>query len=272
MMNELRRELAPITADAWAQIDEEARNTLKLLLAGRRVADFDGPRGWAASAVALGRVEALPRLRDSGVQAALRKVQPLVELRAPLCLQRSELEDLARGARDADLGPVTEAARAIAQAEDRAIFHGYAKAGIVGICEAAGAQTLPITDAYEAYPGVVVTALNTLRNAGVDGPYAIALGPRCYAGLTQTITKAGYPVIQHLQRLLDGPIIWGPAVDGAVVLSLRGGDFELVVGRDLSVGYQGHTADAVDLYIEESFTFRVLAPEAAVPLAYPTKK
>jgi uncharacterized linocin/CFP29 family protein len=53
-----------------------------------------------------------------------------------------------------------------------------------------------------------------------------------------------------------------------VVVSLRGGDFELVVGRDFSIGYLDHDAKRVRLYIEERFTFRLLSPQAAVPLAY----
>lgn len=106
--------------------------------------------------------------------------------------------------------------------------------------------------------------------AGVAGPYAIALGPRCYTGLTKT-TQGGYPVIEHVRRLLDGPIVWAPAVDGAAVVSLRGGDFELTVGQDFSLGYLEHTASSVRLYLQESFTFRVFAAEAAVPLMYATK-
>lgn len=271
-MNDLQRELAPITDEAWQAIDEEARATLKLTLAGRKIADFEGPLGWHASAVGLGRTEALPGRRGEGVAAALRRVQPLVELRAPFALARAELEAIARGARDADLQPVKDAARAIALAEDRAVFHGHAEARIEGLCQSAAKEALTITEDYERYPGVVAGALAKLRTAGVDGPYAIALGPRCYTGLTQTTTGAGYPVIQHVQRLLDGPVIWAPAVDGAAVVSLRGGDFELVVGRDLSVGYRDHSASTVELYIEESFTFRVLAPEAAVPLVYAARR
>ena len=77
-------------------------------------------------------------------------------------------------------------------------------------------------------------------------------------------------ILAHVQRLVDGPIVWAPAVDGAIVMSLRGGDFELVVGQDFSIGYLAHTEETVDLYIQESFTFRVLADEAAVPLRYAT--
>lgn len=267
-MNDLRRELAPITSAAWAAIDDEARSTLKLTLAARKLVDFEGPSSWSTSAVALGRTQELAEPPHADVVASLRKVQPLVELRAPFVLSRSELDAVPRGARDADLGPVTEAAQAVAAAEDRAVFHGYAPAGITGVAEAAADRALTITENYEAYPAVVARALSELRMAGVDGPYGIALGPKCYQGLTQTTTKVGYPVMQLVQRLLDGPVIWAPAVNGAVVMSLRQGDFELTVGRDFSIGYLSHTADQVKLYIEESFTFRIIAKEAAVPLVY----
>jgi uncharacterized linocin/CFP29 family protein len=266
-MNDLLRELAPVSDAAWSEIEQEAKSTLHLMLAARKVVDFSGPLGWDASAVSLGRTRSLSTPVHSGVESRLRRVQPLVELRSPFELSREELEAVGRGARDPDLDPVREAARNIATAEDRAVFHGYSKGEITGIIEAAKDSTLTLSDDYEAYPASVAEAVNKLRTAGVDGPYAIALGPRCYTGLTKT-TKGGYPVIEHVRRLLDGPIVWAPAVDGAVVLTMRGDDFELVVGQDLSIGYLSHTATTVALYLQESFTFRVLSPEAAIPLAY----
>jgi uncharacterized linocin/CFP29 family protein len=106
-----------------------------------------------------------------------------------------------------------------------------------------------------------------LRKVSVDGPYAIALGPRCYTGLTRT-RDSGYPVIEHVRRLLDGPIVWAPGADGAVLLSLRGGDFQLTVGQDFAIGYLSHSEKTVCFYLQESFTFRINTPEAAVPLRY----
>ena len=266
-MNSLYRDLAPISDAAWKQIEEEASQTLKRALAARKLVALDGPLGWEASSVNLGRTRPLLNPPHSGVEAQLRTVQPLVEIRIPFELARQEIEAIERGATDADLHPVTEAARTAALAEDTCVFYGYSDAGIEGICEAAVSQTLPLSDDYTRYPDVVADALNRLRTASVDGPYAIALGPRCYTGLTQT-RDAGYPVIEHVRRLLEGPIIWAPAADGALVLSLRGGDFKLTVGQDFSVGYLDHTATRVSLYIQESLTFRVNAPEAAIPLRY----
>jgi uncharacterized linocin/CFP29 family protein len=266
-MNDLLRELAPISSEAWREIEAEAKRTLKLMLAARKLVDFSGPLGWDVAAVSLGRIEQLEPELEQGVEARLRKAQPLVELFAPFELSRDELEAVARGAKDPNLDPVRYAAISAATSEDRAVFHGYSRAGIRGIAEASAANALTISENYEEYPSVVAEATNKLRSSGVDGPYAIALGPRCYTGLTKT-TKGGFPVIEHVRRLLDGPIVWAPAVDGAAVVSLRGGDFELAVGRDFAIGYLDHTQTSVRLYLQESFAFRVLSPEAAVPLSY----
>ncbi|MFA7387829.1 MAG: family 1 encapsulin nanocompartment shell protein [Thiohalobacteraceae bacterium] len=266
-MNDLYRELAPISSAAWAEIDAEAKRTLKATLAARKLVDFAGPLGWAASAISLGRSERLDAGPREAVEARLRTTQSLVELRAPFELSREDLEAVGRGAVDPNLDPVRDAARNIALSEDHAVFHGFAEAGIQGLVEAAGDHKCIITDDYAAYLGVVAEAAHRLRSAGVDSPLAIALGPRCYTGLSKTMI-GGFPAIEQIHRLLDGPIISAPALDGALVMSLRGGDFELTVGQDFSLGYLDHTPTSVRLYLQESFTFRVLAPEAAVPLTY----
>jgi len=267
-MNHLLRELAPISTTGWQEIEKEAARTLKTTLAARRLVDFVGPQGWAASAVSTGRSESIASPTDGGgVRARLRKVLPLVELRVPFEMSLVDLEDAERGAKDVDTDAVIAAARAIAMAEDRVVFHGFGAAGIQGICEAQAKEGIAIGDDYELFPAVVTTALNRLRDEGVDGPYAIALGEECYKGLTET-THGGYPVIDHIRHLVDGPLVWAPGLDGSLVLSMRGDDFQLTVGEDFSIGYLGHDNDKVRLYIEESFTFWLLSPQAAIPLIH----
>jgi uncharacterized linocin/CFP29 family protein len=266
-MDHLYRELAPISTDAWEEIDAEAKRTLQRTLAGRQLIDFTGPLGWECSAAGRGRSRAIQSPRD-GVRARLRTPQPLVEFDVPFTLRRAELDAITRGARDADLSNVVQAARTAALNEDRVIFEGLAEAGIHGIFESGKPQALALSDDYEHYPRAVASALTWLRNQGIEGPYAIALGPRCYQGLTETVNKGGYPVINMVMQQLDGRIIWAPAIDGALVLSTRGGDFELIVGQDFSIGYTSHDAEQVALYLQESLAFAVYTPEAAVPLRY----
>jgi uncharacterized linocin/CFP29 family protein len=76
----------------------------------------------------------------------------------------------------------------------------------------------------------------------------------------------------RVERFLDGPIVLAPRVDGAVVLSTRGGDFQLSVGQDLAIGYAGDDKDKVYLYLTESFAFRVLERAAAVYLKATRRK
>jgi uncharacterized linocin/CFP29 family protein len=271
-MNNLKRELAPISTAAWKQIDAEATRVLKLKLAGRKLVDFDGPLGPTAAAVNTGRREPLGNGPAEHVEATRRQTLPLVELRSYFELSREELDAVERGAEDPELQPLIDAATRIAYAEDTAIFHGYAAGGIEGIDQASAHPILPIADDYQTYPHSIAEATRLLRLAGVDGPYAIAMGPRYYTGLTQAVGDGGYPVLNVVRKLVDGPLVWAPAVNGAIVLSLRGGDFELTIGTDMSIAYQNHTNESVRLYLVETMVFRMLTPEAAVALVHADTK
>lgn len=264
-MDLLRRELAPLLPEAWEQIDQEARRVLSLHLGGRKLVDFDGPHGWSMAAVNLGRLEFLDQPVEQGVQAGLRRVQPLAELRIPIFLNQQELDDVARGAEDPDLDSVIEAAERIALVEDRAIFQGSDALGIRGILTASPHEPLTLPEDPRKMPHAVVEASEVLRKAGIDGPYAIALGPDAYNNLAES-AEDGYPIRTRVTQVIDGPVVWAPALEGAVVLSARGGDFVLTVGQDLSIGYAAHDKQSVELYLTETFTFRILEPAAAVAL------
>ncbi|WP_394842879.1 bacteriocin family protein [Pendulispora brunnea] len=264
-MNLLKRELAPILPDAWEAIDQEATRVLKLNLAGRKLVDFKGPHGWKYAAVNTGRLEFLKDSPAPEVAAGVRSVQPLIEVRTMFKLDILDLDSVARGADDPDLSEVVKAAERIAHAEDSAIFNGYKGGQIDGIIETSPHTPIEVR-AIESWPQSIVHAKETLRAAGVSGPYALALGKQAYDELSAG-SEDGYPLRKRIERtLIDGPFVWAPAIQGAVLLSTRGGDYELTVGQDLSIGYHFHDKRTVELYITESFTFRVLEPAAAVVL------
>jgi len=264
-MNHLLRELAPISDLGWQALDDEARQRLTPALAARRLVDFSGPHGWQHSATNLGRTEPLPGGTE-GVAGLRRRVLPLVELRAPFTMSRSELADGDRGAEDVDFAPLDDAARRLAVAENTAVFHGWKGGAITGISQASPHDAVALGTDCERYPRHVAKAVQALLEIGIDGPYGLALGPETYSLVLETTEHGGYPLLEHLRKILDGPLVWAPGVSGAVVVSLRGGDFLFESGQDVSVGYDRHDADAVHLYLEESFSFRVVTPEAAVPL------
>lgn len=269
-MNNLHRGLAPISDAAWAQIEEEASRTLKRHLAARRVVDVDGPKGTDFSAVGTGHLKKIATPGD-GIEATQRDVRALVELRVPFELSRQAVDDVERGSNDSDWDPLKDAARKIAFAEDRAVFDGYTAAGIQGIRQGTSNPVLKLPSSVKNYPGVVAQAVSQLRLASVNGPYTLLLGTEPYTAIGGA-TDDGYPVLQHIQRLVDGKIIWAPAIEGGVLLTTRGGDFQLSIGQDLSIGYLSHSATSVQLYFQETITFLMLTSEASVVLAPEAKK
>jgi uncharacterized linocin/CFP29 family protein len=264
-MNNLHRELAPISDAAWTQIEEEASRTFKRYIAGRRVVDVEGPAGAAFSAVGTGHLKTIAASKD-GIVARQREVKPLVELRFPFEINRQAIDDVERGANDSDWQPVKDAARQIAFAEDGAIFDGYPAAGIGGIRQGTSnpVKTLP-ADVRE-YPDAIAQCLSQLRLVGVNGPYAVLLGADAYTALAET-SDHGYPVLEHVKRLVKDKIIWAPAIAGAFVLTTRGGDFALYLGQDVSIGYLSHTDAVVRLYLQETFTFVYFTSESAVAMS-----
>jgi uncharacterized linocin/CFP29 family protein len=270
-MDHLLRDMAPVSAAGWQLLDAEARDRLTAHLAARRLVDVSGPHGWDHSAADLGRVEPLksapvePTRHD--VRLRQRRVLPLAEVRVPFTVSRSELDDADRGADDLEFDDLDRAARDAALLENRAVFHGWPDAGITGIAETSPYATPVLGKDAAVYPQVVATAVDTLREAGISGPYGLAICPSGYTRIVETTENGGLLVFDHLRRVLGGgKVVRCPGLDGAVVLSLGGGDFFLELGQDLSIGYSHHDADTVSLYLEESFTFRVAEPDAAIAL------
>lgn len=150
------------------------------------------------------------------------------------------------------------------------MFEGYAAAGIQGLRQVTSNRALALPKNISDYPDAVAQAVNQLRLAGVNGPYALLLGAEPFTAINGA-SDDGYPVLKHIQQLVDKEIIWSPAIDGGAVVTTRGGDFDLYLGEDISIGYLSHSASSVQLYLQETFTFVVQTSEASVMFA-PSKK
>jgi uncharacterized linocin/CFP29 family protein len=264
-MNNLHRELAPISSAAWSQIETEVARTFKRAVAGRRVVDVKEPGGIALSGIGTGHQTTIATLRK-GVSAKLYDVKQLVQLTVPFTLQREAIDSVERGSNDGDWQPAKTAANELALAEDTAIFDGFAAAGITGIRQGSSNSATYLPADVADYPTAISQALERLRLAGVDGPYSVLLGADAYTALAEA-SDQGYPVIQHIKRIVSGDLVWAPALTGGCVLSTRGGDYELHIGQDVSIGYSSHTDTTVQLYLCETLTFLMLTSEASVPIS-----
>lgn len=265
-MSHLLRNHAPITSEIWQEIDEEATSRSAAALGLRKLVDFAGPFGWEYSATSLGRVSARIPSAVADVSARIRQVLPLAELRGEFILSREELQTGTRGAEDVDYGALDQAALDLARVENSAIVDGWPEAGITGILQSTPHDPIVLGDDPRDFALRAAAAVAKLREAGIDGPYGIALGEQAWINVQGGSDRGGSPLLTHLNRIIDGPIVWAPGISSAVVLSTRGGDFLFESGQDLSIGYAHHDATNVRLYLQESFSFRSVTPEAAVAI------
>jgi len=255
------RSSAPIAPAVWGALEDDVRDALKQHMVGRRIVDFDGPRGLTHAALNLGTVE--PREIAEGLTTGLRTVLPLLEVRVPFEIARAAFDARERGAPDLDDEPALDAARRLAELEDRAIFFGLEAAGIRGMLAESSHARIPMGNDARSTIDAVARALLALDEAAVNGPYAVVLGDAAYRRLA---AGTEYPPLRQLRELVGGEVLHSRVLQGGLVVSMRGGDLTLCVGQDAAIGYASHDASRVSLYLVESFTFVVSSPEVIVGL------
>ncbi len=262
-MDILRKSMAPISNEAWEEINDTAVDVLTSVLSGRKVLDVEGPKGWDYAALSTGRIH-VPANQKGQVKYGMHQVLPLVEVRVPFELNIWELDNVARGARDIDLESLENAAREAAKFEENAIYEGFKAGSIVGLKNSSDHDNLVFPEAAEEIPNVLSMGVSILKTASIEGPYSLVLNTEKWQKINSFIR--GYPLRKQLENLLGGNIILAPYVKEAYLVSERGGDFRLVLGQDMSVGYESHNNKTVQLYFTESFTFQVVDPAAVIVL------
>jgi uncharacterized linocin/CFP29 family protein len=264
-MSLFKREHAPITDKAWKAIDETTAGVLSTSLKARRFVDVSEPKGWDYSALGLGRLELAEGSPVEEVEYGLRSVQPLVEARVRCELDIWELDNLSRGAPHVELTPLEEAARRAARFEDQALLLGLENAGIEGIAQKQAHHAQPFEHEPDRFLGAVSSAMLALQRSSVGGPFALVVGVETFLFLASEPT--GYPLLKRVGALVEGPVLETDLIEGGLLVSLRGNDFQLTVGQDFSVGYETHDSQRVRLFITESFTFRTMEPRAVIRLS-----
>ena len=266
-MDILKRELAPIPVGAWAEIDAQATRSLKAMLSGRKALDVTGPMGTEFPGVPEGRLTYPPKQPKGGLTYGIRTVHHIVEVRVPFELDIDEMDNVVRGAKDVDLSKLEEAARNTALFEEKVIYHGLPEANIKGLKVCAGNECLTIGSKPEQLLEGIAEGVTTFTSRSIDGPYSFIVGPKLWSRMSAHVQ--GYPVKMQAESILGGPVLLSPYLSAdfeneAFMLTKRGGDFELILGQDLAIGYESHSQTKVKLYFTESFTFRVLEPAAVM--------
>ncbi|KAB3525941.1 bacteriocin family protein [Alkaliphilus serpentinus] len=250
----LKRDLAPLSQEAWEEIDSRAADVLKSHLSARKVIKVNGPKGWDYSALPKGRLDLIEE-EEGGVCSGLYSVQPLIETRISFELDRWEMDNVIRGAKDIDLEPLEEAAHKIAMFEENAVYNGYQQGQIQGLIEATSHNILLGRDANSIMEALSKGML-ILQHAYSNGPYTLIVGDKGWNLINMVVN--GYPLKKTIEALLGSPILYSPIVKDALLIPYDHEDLEFTIGQDFSIGYESHDSKKVKLFITESFTFRVL--------------
>ncbi len=263
-MDFLKRELAPLSAEAWEEIDGRAVDVLKTHLSGRKVVRVVGPNGWASNVVNEGRLTVLDR-EEGAVQTGIYEVRPLVETRIQFELDRWEMDNITRGASDANLDALDESMKSMALFEEQALYYGYDKGGISGLLPSAGHDPLPFGREDKGIMESLSRAIVMMQGAFQEGPFTLVVGDECWKRLHDQCT--GYPLWKRAEEIIGGEIVYSQALNSAVLIPHDHDDLELTIGGDFSIGYVSHDAKKVRLFAAESFFFRVLDPAVIVPFS-----
>lgn len=250
----LYRELAPITKEAWKEIDERAEEVLKSYLSARRVVKVIGPKGMDYNVITEGRLENV--VDTDEVCYGTYKVLPLTEIRIEFEMNRWELDNIQRGAKDIDYEPLENAARKIALFEENAIYNGLNDGNIVGLKDSYDGGIIPFGSDIEDIMKAISNGIIKLREAYQTGPFDLVVGKEIYERILSV--QSAFPFDKRIEELIGGKIIYNHIIDDAYLLPHDHDDLELTIGRDFSIGYQSHTSEKVKFFITESFTFRVL--------------
>lgn len=256
----LYRDLAPISSEAWEEIDERAEEVLKSQLTARRVVNVNGPKGADFTVISEGRLADVDK--KGNVSYGNYQVLPLTEARVEFSMKRWELDNVIRGAKDVDYGPLEEAAKELARFEEEAVFNGIDDSIIDGLCQAAEGQAINMGDNPKAMLEAITQGVIKLREAFAGGSYTLVASPEIYKKLMSQDT--GYPFADKVKKLIGGDILLNYIIDGAYLLPTNHEDLEFTIGRDFSIGYQAHDIKEVRFFITESFTFRVLDPNIVI--------
>lgn len=252
----LFRDLAPITNEGWKEIDERAREVLENFLSARRVVKVEGPKGFDHNVITEGRLA--NTIEDEDICYGTYQVLPLTESRVEFEMDKWELDNIDRGAKDIDYGPLEKAMEKIALFEENAIYNGLENALIKGLKNSVESEEIQFGKDPNEIMNVLTEGIIKLKKAYAEKPYTLVVGQEAYKRILAKETA--YPLDKRIEELIGGKVIFSHVVDGAYLLPYNHDDLELTIGRDFSIGYKSHTSKKVKLFVTESFTFRVLDP------------
>lgn len=265
-MDFLKRDFAPLTEKIWEELDERAREVFIRNLRLRKIIEVDGPYGWDFSSYALGTLNIIDNPK-SALGWGIRESLPLIEVRYPFELDIWELDNIERGYQTPDLTSLEEAARNLSEFENKIILKGEDKAKITGLFTIAKQNFVKsCSEKVNDFVKSVFDAKQKFRKDGIEGPFVLVINKEIWERLFAQ--QNAYPLTLLLKEIMNLEIETIDNLENSFIISTRGDDFKLILGQDLSLGYELRIENKIRLFFTETFTFHIKTPEAIVGLEF----
>jgi uncharacterized linocin/CFP29 family protein len=252
----LGRAEAPISAGTWKLLDATMIEAAKSQLSGRRLISIEGPFGFGLKGIPLSDCEIA-----EGITAS--PVIPVNLLTSTFFLNKRDLAACENNQAFLDMDPVASAAMACAAKEDSLIFFGIQETP--GLLAMEGSASLALTkwDKVGAAADQIIRAVTLIDDAGFHGPYCMGLAPAQYNLLLRRYPQGDGTELDHVRSILGGDVVKAPVLKKGGVLLASGRQYcSLVIGQDMSIGFNGPAGDAFEFSISESLALLIRAPEA----------
>ena len=252
----LGREDAPVSAEIWKLLDTTMIEAAKSQLSGRRLISIDGPFGFGLKVIPLSDCEVADGISGS-------PFVPVNLVSTTFFLGKRDLAAVERDRLVLDADPVACAAMACATKEDEIIFNGILDTS--GLLAAEGSASLALAkwDKVGVAADQVISAVTKLDDAGFHGSYCMALAPAQYNLLLRRYPQGDGTELDHIRTILGGDVVKAPVLKKGGVLLASGRQYcSIVIGQDMSIGYNGPAGDALEFSISESLALLIRAPEA----------
>ncbi|MFW5889407.1 MAG: family 1 encapsulin nanocompartment shell protein [Bacillota bacterium] len=253
-MDIFKRSIAPISDEAWEEINERAEEVINSQLTTRKSLKVNGPFGLSYTSVPTGRLD-LVDTNESNVKLGLYNNQKLLETRISFELSQWELDNILRGAKDIELDNLEAAAKELARFEDDVIYNGNKAVNITGLMNEAAHKKSIKLDSQDILVNIS-NALIDLKNSFVEGPFNFVVSKDLYVALNKV---HGSKLLKNIvEGMIGGKVVISEMIKGGLLLPVNHDDIEFSLGQEYTVGYESHDTKNIKLFIMNSFTLRVL--------------
>jgi len=259
--NLLNRDDAPFSSDFWQMIDSTVKNVAESQLSTRKILYTEGPVGLGLQFVP-GNEQQIENSSES-LNLSIAQGVPLVQLCTTFSISGRDIEAFQKAGLKLNLNDLVCSTLKITAQEDKLLLYGTPASGISGLLNYKGVNKTKLNpwdqvgDAVES----IIKAIELLDNDGFHGPYCLALSVSLYNKLFRRYPNTEILELDHLAKLVTDGIIKSAAISSGGVLLASGAEYgSIVLGQDLSVGFEGPSARDYIFTLSETIALRLNIP------------